>query len=101
MFNKNTRETKIFADYLPYLLISLTLLLVIRILPSLKAPLSSYGYDFGFYYTSESDTNGFNTLIMSMFHALDLLPFTKPVESMALDVLKLNSSGSCHDLIGR
>jgi transposase len=31
----------------------------------------------------------------------DLLPFTKPVESRASGVLKLDSSGSCHYLIGR
>lgn len=39
-------ETK---NYLPQLLLALTALIIIRLLPIFKAPLSNYGYDFGFY----------------------------------------------------
>ena len=49
-YNKSMAETKNSLNNLAYLLIVLTFLLIIRLLPLLKAPLSFYGYDFGFYY---------------------------------------------------
>ncbi len=44
----NTKETKP-QFYTAGLLLALTLLMAIRLLPMLKAPISAYGYDFGFY----------------------------------------------------
>ncbi len=54
MLDKKISETKIRQNHHVFLLLALTLLLAIRVLPALKAPLSTYGYDFGFYYYAAS-----------------------------------------------
>jgi hypothetical protein len=44
-------ETKIKSgqNHIAYLILALTVLLMVRLLPILKSPLSTYGYDYGFY----------------------------------------------------
>ncbi len=49
MENQNLSETKKNQKTVAYLLLSLFGLLIVRLLPILKAPLSTYGYDYGFY----------------------------------------------------
>ena len=44
-----TTETKIQIPYPALLLLALTFLIIVRLLPMLKAPLGNYGYDYGFY----------------------------------------------------
>lgn len=43
-----------------YLLLALTALIVIRVLPILKSPLSTYGYDFGFYFDAANQAGQFH-----------------------------------------
>jgi|GEM_PF-3544611 len=44
------------TNLFPFLLVSLTILVIIRILPALKSPLSTYGYDYGFYFFAAGHT---------------------------------------------
>lgn len=50
MFKENQKNDNKIQAYAGYLLLALTFLIAIRLLPSLKAPLANYGYDFGFYF---------------------------------------------------
>jgi len=43
-----------------YLILALTLLLVARLLPMLKGPVSTFGYDYGFYFDAAKNAHGIN-----------------------------------------
>ncbi len=68
IFNKNRynnnmpqpEETKTQKSYFALLLLALTALIIIRVLPILKSPLSTYGYDFGFYSYAANHTGAFH-----------------------------------------
>lgn len=86
MDGKNPIETKASTNTSLYLLLSLTLLLLIRVLPILKSPLSTYGYDFGFYFyaaghaafswhdLSQIVFGGYNSPLFLLGHWLHIAP---------------------------
>ncbi len=55
---KRIPETKIKNVPLIFLLLALKVLLLIRLIPILKSPLSNYGYDYGFYLYAASHASG-------------------------------------------
>src|SRR3989344_7270249 len=82
---ETNKETNSSIPNVASLLLSLTLLMAFRLLPLLKAPLSAFGYDFGFYLDavnraeslnlnslSAAVGGGYNNFLFYLIHFLHL-----------------------------
>lgn len=84
---KNEQDQKNNQNHFTYLLLSLSLLLTSRLLPLFKAPLSTFGYDYGFYFFAAKTAilpfayslsatlwGGFNNPLFYFFNLLHVPP---------------------------